>query len=593
MNAFNPTPEQENLIQHEGNSLFVTAVPGAGKTRTMAQRFIRVSKDLTRMGETRGIAALSFTNLAASEIEEKVRTLGGNASGSNFIGTIDKFLRQFLIVPASKSEYKANPDIRDEWIQFGALAEFSLPNNIFNFSYVKIASLGDFNFLNESVSKKLISRGGSFKYSNSKDRIINAAKEKRETLRRQGCFDVDSARDYSIKVLQKNLYDLVDIMAARFREVILDEVQDCNATDLLLLEKLHDKGVKLTLIGDLDQDIYEFRGSNATKVQTFCRRRGFDEVAMTSNFRSTPEICDLVTYLRKGSAVVDAPVKPRGHKKVQIFAYNQLSDVTKLAVKLDRQVFRKDQVSKETVVLAATSEIVSAASGSRMIKKSNYIPKSKRILTGIAMLRSSFSSPKMRNSGIRLIESGILESCVFSDGKCIESSAKLEENLLGRGGSARLLSYRIAFETGVLSDSEKVKRQVSQKIVSILSEFGLQRKKGAWLLPSVKEWPGIISDLEQTTSSVNADTIHGSKGTQYDRVILVLDMRKANARRATWAEEFIELLEHRSGGESRRIFYVGASRAKDELILAVDYRLRERLESLLRYRSIDFENLEL
>jgi superfamily I DNA/RNA helicase family protein len=593
MDAFNPTPEQDKLIQHEGNSLFVTAVPGAGKTRTMAQRFIRVSKDLTRVGETRGIAALSFTNLAASEIEEKVRTLGGNASGSNFIGTIDKFLRQFLIIPAFKSKYNVNPDIRDEWIQFGALAEFSLPNDIFNYPYIKTASLADFNFLNDSVSKKLIRQGGGFKYSNSKEKIINVAKEKREALSRQGYFDVDSARDFSIQALQKNTYDLVDIMAARFREVILDEVQDCNATDLLLLEKLHDKGVRLILIGDLDQDIYEFRGSNATEVQTFCQRRGFDQVAMTSNFRSTPEICDLVTYLRKGSAVADVPVKPRGNKKVQIFVYNQFSDVTKLAVKLDRQDFRQDQGSQKTVVLAATSEIVSAASCGRMIKKSNNISKSRRILTGITMLRASLSSPKIRNNGIRLIESGILESCIFTDGSRIESSAELEKRLLERGASARLLSYRIAFETGVLSDSEKVKRQVSQKIVSIVSEFGLRPKERVRFLPPVKEWPGIISDLKQSTSSVNANTIHGSKGAQYDRVILVLDMRKPNARRATWAEEFIELLEHRRGGESRRLFYVGASRAKEELILAVDYRLRERLENLLRDRSIDFENLKL
>ena len=59
---------------------------------------------------------------------------------------------------------------------------------------------------------------------------------------------------------------IADLLAKRFREIIVDEAQDTNAWLLILLNFLRDKGAKITLIGDPDQCIFEFSMADATSL---------------------------------------------------------------------------------------------------------------------------------------------------------------------------------------------------------------------------------------------------------------------------------------------------------------------------------------
>src|SRR5436189_1445945 len=69
---FTPTPEQVKVIQHAG-SAFIAACPGAGKTRVMIERARHV---LPLADGGRGIAFLSFTRAAVSELEYGLRRAG-------------------------------------------------------------------------------------------------------------------------------------------------------------------------------------------------------------------------------------------------------------------------------------------------------------------------------------------------------------------------------------------------------------------------------------------------------------------------------------------------------------------------------------
>ncbi|WP_422387868.1 UvrD-helicase domain-containing protein [Burkholderia multivorans] len=95
--VFEPTEEQARIISHEG-SAFVSACPGAGKTRVLIERARRLLADGT-LG--RGIAFLSFTTAAISELEDRLRRekLIQTPVFPHFIGTFDAFLWQFLIAP--------------------------------------------------------------------------------------------------------------------------------------------------------------------------------------------------------------------------------------------------------------------------------------------------------------------------------------------------------------------------------------------------------------------------------------------------------------------------------------------------------------
>src|SRR5260221_14235394 len=96
-NRFAATDEQARILGHPG-SAFITACPGAGKTRVMVER-ARLLLGGRPMG--RGIAFLSFTIAAVSELEDRLRREGlvDTPAFPHFLGTFDPFPWQFLITP--------------------------------------------------------------------------------------------------------------------------------------------------------------------------------------------------------------------------------------------------------------------------------------------------------------------------------------------------------------------------------------------------------------------------------------------------------------------------------------------------------------
>ncbi len=94
---FRPTDEQTRIIRHDG-SAFISACPGSGKTRVLVERARLLLADRL---SGRGVAFLSFTIAAVSELEERLRREGllETPAFPHFIGTFDAFLWQFLIAP--------------------------------------------------------------------------------------------------------------------------------------------------------------------------------------------------------------------------------------------------------------------------------------------------------------------------------------------------------------------------------------------------------------------------------------------------------------------------------------------------------------
>ena len=559
----------------------------------MAQRFARLTHK-TSCDDRRGVAVLSFTNAAATEIEERARNVGGDLTPPNFIGTIDSFLRRFLVVPYIKSQFNVVPDIRDEWGDFGERAKFQIPNGFFRNSIQEV-SLAEINFPKGRVNYDLCKRGGFFQPNipelTGHKIVVNQAEQRQQQLNRDGYFDAYSVRMLASRILDKNIYQLTDILASRFREVILDEVQDCNATDLLLLEELYEKGVQLTLIGDLDQDIYGFRGSDAEKVRKFCeaRERNFKSLTLKQNFRSTPEICTFVSALRQDKEIKDDPARESSGVPLKIYSYSKLDTVSDLRDALDSS----SNTGEQSTILASTHAVLAKASQGENRKSVKTITKTKRMITGITMLLDSYSAPSQRKKAINHIERGIVENCNFENGDEIQDRQLLEDHLAAKGGSLNLVALDIAFAVKDLLKTESPRSVVRGQIIKTLGKWGVFVKERARIVPNTNEWDGPVS---QTRSSPKANTvtIHGAKGMQYNRVILVLDAKGAGQDYQTRAENWLTPPKDMKGhAPAQRLFYVAASRARNELVLAVDHSLKESLESFLSDNGIEVEEVKL
>jgi DNA helicase II / ATP-dependent DNA helicase PcrA len=94
MTAFEWTSEQKDVLASTARITLVQAGPGSGKTKVFAEI---VDRRVATWGDRRGgLAALSFTNVARTEIEERVSAA---TIAPHFIGTLDAFFLRFVIGP--------------------------------------------------------------------------------------------------------------------------------------------------------------------------------------------------------------------------------------------------------------------------------------------------------------------------------------------------------------------------------------------------------------------------------------------------------------------------------------------------------------
>lgn len=292
---FNPTPEQERVIEHE-RSAFVSACPGAGKTRVLVER----ARLLLRGRNTgKGIAFLSFTNAAVSELEQRLRQEGLLRSPAfpHFIGTFDSFLWQFLIapfgVPGCEQRPRLIPDKQERMVRPYTGAQ-ELPLECFD------------PITGEMIPAKAKKEG--FKPEKDPDRTkkyIRAAASLRERFTRHGELDFADARLLAAnRLTDKALALRLGVaLSARFRELIVDEAQDCNPADLEIIHWLWKAGITTKVICDPNQSIYGFRGGVSQELVDFGQQ--FDErdrLTMSGNFRSSATICNAIAALRPARA---------------------------------------------------------------------------------------------------------------------------------------------------------------------------------------------------------------------------------------------------------------------------------------------------
>jgi superfamily I DNA/RNA helicase len=216
---FKPTEEQQRVIEHVG-SAFIAACPGAGKTRVMIERARRL---LGGRPTGRGIAFLSFTIAAVSELEDRLRREGlvETPAFPHFIGTFDSFLWQFLIAPFGVDGCAAKPrlipDKDDRTIQPFPAAQ-ALP-------------LECFDRVTGSAIPGMIQRYG---FRGKIKAHETAARNTRARFLERGELDFADARFVALARLRDPVCGAVlgQAFAARFQELIVDEAQDCNPVDL-------------------------------------------------------------------------------------------------------------------------------------------------------------------------------------------------------------------------------------------------------------------------------------------------------------------------------------------------------------------------
>jgi DNA helicase-2/ATP-dependent DNA helicase PcrA len=314
----NLTPTQLKAIGHAGGNLQLIACAGSGKTEVVARRVVH----LLTPGEGRGllprnIIAFTFTDKAAAELKERIITRCREALGEvtglaeMFVGTIHAFCLDLLKSEAPKylkyevlNEVQRGLFVDRHSKQSGLTSSTDLAGVALKRYRDTPHYLAALSILREAEPIESVLNGCS---------VLNGLEAYRSLLDERSYLDYSAILEVAVDVMT-NDEDLRGRLAERMRYVIVDEYQDVNPIQEAIVWLLHDLGAKVCVVGDDDQTIYQWRGSEVQNILTFTSRYpDVDQVALEENFRSSEGIVETARALVEQNAErLPKAMKPAG-----------------------------------------------------------------------------------------------------------------------------------------------------------------------------------------------------------------------------------------------------------------------------------------
>jgi DNA helicase-2/ATP-dependent DNA helicase PcrA len=289
----------------------VFAGPGAGKTRWLISHLERVLFESNRLNKTGKIACITYTNVAAEEILNRLK-----CDKSRFdISTIHSFLYRNIVKPFSYLIEKndtgellfetSSLDGHDEHIVHGdrfrrwirSIEQLNGKSyNSYNWPQNKpkvIAELSSLDYVFENGEINLIirqNRGARIAKSNGELWVYKSKYWK------DGIMHHEDVLYFSYLILSRSPR-VAEFIRSKFPYIFIDEFQDTTEIQTWLIEKITEQHTKVGIVGDVAQSIYKFTGAKRADFIDF-KQGEISEFKLNNNHRSTKRIIDFLNLLR-------------------------------------------------------------------------------------------------------------------------------------------------------------------------------------------------------------------------------------------------------------------------------------------------------
>lgn len=311
-------PQQQKAVLAIDGPVMVFAGAGSGKTRTLTHRVAY----MIQTGEVApgNILAITFTNRATNEMRERLLKMIGPYAYEATISTFHSLCARILRKEIGLLGYKNSFSIADEEDQLKKINEAVATEN-----------LDKKHFPGKRLQK-------TFNYCKCFGLKPQDPMEQRIFSRYEKIMKDENLLDFEDLLLKvKELFTLFpevkEKYAQKYRYILVDEFQDTNLIQYQIVRMLAEKNRNFFVVGDDDQSIYSFRGTNYENMQLF--KKDFPEhklFLLTQNYRSTQAILDGCNRLiannknrEQKELFSDIPGSPEDVKIFQ--AYNEKFEV--------------------------------------------------------------------------------------------------------------------------------------------------------------------------------------------------------------------------------------------------------------------------
>ena len=284
---------QIEAVETIDRPLLIIAGAGSGKTRVITYRIAHL---LARGVPQSEILAVTFTNKAAREMAQRIRSLVPKKPARLTISTFHAFGAQLLREHGKLLGYRDRFSIHDSQDQASLLKETA-------------RELGKTEGLDLAAAAQLISavKTGRTAWNKDNRHLKPLFKEYEKNLRLYNAVDFDDLIMRPIELLSK-FPEAQEACHERYRHILVDEFQDTSAAQYDLLRLLAGPRAVVCVVGDDDQSIYSWRGASYENIVSFEKDfPGFHQVTLEQNYRSTKII------LRAANALIacNANRKPK------------------------------------------------------------------------------------------------------------------------------------------------------------------------------------------------------------------------------------------------------------------------------------------
>ena len=281
---------QREAVQETEGYVRVIAGAGSGKTKLLVSRYVYLVKEYGI--DPANILCVTFTNKAAGEMKQRIRVAIGERYDTTLICTYHGFCARLIRENPEKLFFTKSFQIIDTVQQKSVLGEI----------YQKYELKLDYASF-ESILKKI----GEFKSNTTYvARLCNP--EKTQIMPVVETTDERIIEDYlqhQKAVYALDFHDLINFALhlletedeirekwqQRLNYIQVDEFQDSSIREMQLIDLLSARYKNLMIVGDPDQNIYEWRGSDVKLLVSFDEtHEGTKTVFLNRNYRSTPEI---------------------------------------------------------------------------------------------------------------------------------------------------------------------------------------------------------------------------------------------------------------------------------------------------------------
>lgn len=320
----NLTKPQRTAVEHAGHNLQLIACAGSGKTEVVARRVVHLlTPGRPDSLSPRNIIAFTFTEKAAAELKERIVTRTRQALGEvpgmaeMFVGTIHAFCLELL-----KSESPKH-------LKFEVLNE--VQQGLFVDRHCRKSGLTTSTDLNGTALKRYRDTGhyvtalSILREAECNDAPLNGCSLLGGLAAYQDLLDDKSYLDYSsildeAVTLLTNDHGVQRRITERVKYVIVDEYQDVNPVQEAIAWSLYDLGARICVVGDDDQTLYQWRGSDVRSILTFDQRYpNVDQIPLEHNFRSSEGVVETArAFIEQNGSRLAKAMKPTGAQLTEI-----------------------------------------------------------------------------------------------------------------------------------------------------------------------------------------------------------------------------------------------------------------------------------